>query len=100
MEGKIYNILKKQTGQQAARLPEKVDRKFEGLMKVLVEITYKHKYLEKEEVQGNSKRARTSVECPKDNNFELASRHQLNDAGLRGKGPKPRLSVQRITINL
>ena len=41
----IYNNLKKQTEQQAARLPEKVDMKLEGLMKVLTEITYQHKYL-------------------------------------------------------
>ena len=113
------------------RLPEKVDRKFEGLMKVLVKITYKQKYLKKEEVQGSSKRAgtwvecpqgkqpwvsiqtssksqsfcegkraRTSVECPKDNNLELTSRHQVRDAVLKGKGTKPWLSVQRMTINL
>ena len=42
-----------------------MDQKFEGLMKVLDEITYERKYLEKEEVQGSSKRARTSVECPR-----------------------------------
>ena len=42
-----------------------MDRKFDGLMKVLNEIIYKHKYLEKEEVQGSSKRVRTSVECPR-----------------------------------
>ena len=34
------------------------------------------------------KRARTSVECPKDNNFELASRHQVSDAVFwEGKDP-------------
>ena len=41
-----------------------MNRKFDGLMKVLDEITYEDKYLEKEEVQGSSKRARTSVEYP------------------------------------
>ena len=56
-----------------------MDRKFDNLMKVLDEITYKRKYLEKEEVQGSSKRATTSVECPpKENNHELASRHQVS----------------------
>ena len=55
-------------------------RKLEGSMKALNEATYKHKYLEKEEVQGSSKKARTSVECPKDSNLELASRHQVSDA--------------------
>ena len=40
-----------------------MDRKFDSLMKVLDEITYELKYLEKEEVQGSSKRGRTSVEC-------------------------------------
>ena len=40
-------------------------RKLESLMKVLDEITYEHKYIEKEDVQGSSKRARTSVECPR-----------------------------------
>ena len=36
-----------------ASLTEKIDRKFvDEFMKVLDEITYKHKYLEKEEVQG------------------------------------------------
>ena len=49
----------------SGKVPEKMDRKLEGLMKVLNEITYKHKYLEKEEVQGSRKRARTSVECPR-----------------------------------
>ena len=57
-----------------------MDKKLESLMKVLDEITYQHKYIEKEDVQGSSKRARTSVECPKDNNLELASRHQVSDA--------------------
>ena len=42
-----------------------MDRKFDGLMKVLDEMTYEHKYLEKEKVQGSSKRAGTSVECPR-----------------------------------
>ena len=32
-----------------------MDRKFNGLMKVLNEITYEHKYLEKEEAQGSIK---------------------------------------------
>ena len=41
-----------------------MDRKFDGLMKVLDEINYEHKYLEKEEVQGSVKRPRTLVECP------------------------------------
>ena len=50
-------------------------RKLEGLMKALNGATYKHKYLEKEEVQGSSQEARISVECPKDSNLELASRH-------------------------
>ena len=82
-----------------ARLPEKMDGKFDGLMKVLHEIAYEHKYHEKEEVQGSSKRARISVECPpKENNPELASRHQVSDQVLvRVKGPEPRLNAQRIT---
>ena len=55
--------------QQTASLPGKMDRRFEGLMKVLREITYKHKYLEKEEVQGTRKRASTSVECQRKTTF-------------------------------
>ena len=41
-----------------------MDRKFDGLMKLLDERNYEHKYLEKEEVQGSGKRPRTLVECP------------------------------------
>ena len=75
-----------------------MDRTFDGLTKVLDKILYEHKYLEKEEVQGSSKRDRTSVECPKDNNLELASRHQLSDeVFVRVKGPEPRLNTQIIT---
>ena len=72
-------IITSKIEQEAARIPDKMDRKFDNLMKVLDEITYKRKYLEKEEVQGSSKRATTSVECPrKENNHELASRHQVS----------------------
>ena len=75
-----------------------MDRKFDGLTKVLDKILYEHKYLEKEEVQGSSKRDRTSVKCPKDNNLELASRHQLSDEVLvRVKGPEIRLNTQIVT---
>ena len=75
-----------------------MDRTFDGLTKVLDKILYEHKYLEKEEVQGSSKRDRTSVECPlKENNPELASRHQVSDqVFVKVKGPEPRLSAQRI----
>ena len=75
-----------------------MDRKFDGLTKVLDKILYEHKYLEKEEVQGSSKRDRTSVKCPMDNNLELASRHQLSDEVLvRVKGPEIRLNTQIVT---
>ena len=42
-----------------------MDRKFDDLIKVLDEITYKHMYREREEVQDSSKTVRTSVECPR-----------------------------------
>ena len=61
---------------QAARLFEKMDRKIKLLMKVPEEMTSKHKYLEKREAQGSSKTIRTSIECQKDINVQLASRHQ------------------------
>ena len=72
-----------------------MDGKFDGLMKVLDEITYE----QKEEVQGSSKRARISVECPpKENYSELASTYQVNDQVLvKVKGPEPRSNAQRIT---
>ena len=77
-----------------------MDRKFDSLMKVLDEITYEHKYLEKEEVQGSSKRARTSVKSSKDNNLELASWHQVSDGFFaRVKEAEPRLNAQRITLS-
>ena len=41
-----------------------MNKKFDGFMKVLDETAYEHKYLEKKEIQGSSKRARTSVDCP------------------------------------
>ena len=43
-------------------------------MKALQEMTSKHKYFEQREAQGSSKRTRTSAECLKDNNLELAIR--------------------------
>ena len=48
-------------------------------MKVLEEIISEHKYLTKVGGQGSNKRARTSVECPKDDNLYLASIHQVSD---------------------
>ena len=63
--------LKKQTEQQEATISEKMDSKFEDFMKLFRDITSEHKYLEKREAQGSSKKARNSIECPKDNNFEF-----------------------------
>ena len=66
----LPNNLKKQTA-AGGKLSEKIDRKFEGLMNV-PKMTFKHKYLEEGEFQYTRKRARTLVECLKDNNFALA----------------------------
>ena len=68
-------------------------------MKVLEDMTSKHKYLEKGEALGSRNRTRTSTECPKNNNLELSSRHQVNDVVcFEGKGPELRLGTQRITL--
>ena len=88
-------IITSKIEQEAARIPDKMDRKFDNLMKVLDEITYKRKYLEKEEVQGSSKRATTSVECPpKENNHELASRHQVSKWSKFCEGKRARTLVK------
>ena len=71
-----FNNFKKQIEKQAARLFEKMDRKIKLLMKVPEEMTSEHKYLEKRKAQGSSKSIRTSIECQKDINVQLASRHQ------------------------
>lgn len=57
-------------------------------MKVLEEIISEHKYLTKVGGQGSNKRARTSVECPKDDNLYLASIHQVSDVVFLGIGPR------------
>ena len=54
-----------------------MDWKFEGLMKVLEEMTCNYKYLEEGESQGKN---RILVECLKDNDIELPSIHQASDA--------------------
>ena len=46
-------------------------------MKVLEEMTCNYKYLEEGESQGKT---RILVECLKDNNIELPSRHQASDS--------------------
>ena len=56
-------------GSKRQRLPEKINRKLEGSMKILNEVTYEHKYLEKDDAQGSSRRTRTSVECPRKTTF-------------------------------
>ena len=55
----------RESSKRQGSLKKRMDQKFDGLMKVLDEITYERKYLEKEEVQGSSKRERTSAECPR-----------------------------------
>ena len=60
--------------QQVTRLSEKKYWNFETLMKILEQMTSRGKYLEEREVQGTSKRVRTSVECHANNNIDLASR--------------------------
>ena len=55
-----------------------MDRKFDGLMKVLDERNYEHKYLEKEEVQGSGKRPRTLVECPTKTTLSQSARRIKN----------------------
>ena len=77
-----FNNVKKQIENQVVRFLQKIDRKFEGLTKALEETTSMYKNLEKGEAQGSSKTARTSVECAKDSNRELVSRHQVCDADL------------------
>lgn len=62
---------KKETEQQAARLSEKMDRTFNNFMKLFEEVAFEHKYLEKREAQGSSKRTRNWIECPKDIKIEL-----------------------------
>ena len=95
-----------------------MDRKCKGLMKVPDDITYEHKYLERRMYMAAAKKpeprlsaqgkqpwvriqtsskwwsfcegkgTRTLAECPKDNNFELASRHQVRYAFFwEGKEP-------------
>lgn len=41
-----------------------MERKFEGLTKVLKDIRLEHKYLKKGKALGGSKKARNLVECP------------------------------------
>ena len=65
-----------------------MERKFGGLLKVLEEMISEHRYLTKTGGQGSNKRARTLVECTKDGNLYLASRHQVSDVVFLGKGPR------------
>ena len=72
---------------------------FEGFMEVFKDMTYKRKYLEEEGAKGSSKMNRTSVECPRYNNLDSASRHQVSDAIFcDGKEAEPQLSAQSMTI--
>ena len=65
-----------------------MERKFGGLLEVLEEMISEHKCLIKMGGQGSNKKTRTLVECTKDDNLYLASRHQGSDVVFLGKGPR------------
>lgn len=49
-------------------------------MELLVDMIYKWNYIEEEEAKGSSEKTRISVECPRYNNLQSASKHQVSDA--------------------
>ena len=70
-----------------------MDRKFDGLIKVLNEMTSEHKYLEIGDVQGSSEKIRTSFECYKDSKLQIRYIYQVTGAGF-SEGKKARTWVQ------